>query len=176
MNKHLTAPPFTPALGHGRATAALFAAIGIITVLLVVTLATVIFIAVTSIPPGCGFNASDACTNPSANDTTSEVLSLLVAVGMAAATTWLVSATVGRVLGAARAALRRRVVAGFAAALVVALGAGPVVLIFATSRTDFGILIGAAIMLVVIVWPVILCEVQHAARPSNPAPAEDSRP
>jgi hypothetical protein len=172
----VTAPPFTPKLGHGRATAALFVAIGIITVLLVVTLAMVIFIALTSIPPGCGFNASDACTDPNANETTSEVLSLLVALGMAAATTWLVSATVGRVLGAAREALRRRVVAGFAAALVVALGAGSVVLIFATSQTGLRILIAAAIMLVAIVWPVILCEVQHAVRPSNLAPAEDSRP
>lgn len=119
-------------------------------------------------PSGCGFNSSDACTNPNANDTEVLVMTIVLSLAAVGGTTWLVTAIISWVLGAASRALRLRVLVGFAAVLVVTLGVGPVAIVFLVSQADIRIIVATAVAAVVVAWPIALARVQHIARTQSP--------
>jgi hypothetical protein len=151
----MTDHPIARKLGALRAVIALLASSAIVLSALAVAVVLAIWIAFASLPAGCGFNSSDVCTNPDANNT-----SAVVGIGIAAsvvggAAIWLVTAAIGGVLGAARHAVRRRVVVGFAAGLVAVLGLGPVAMPFAPSAVRLVLAIALAC--------AVLCTVQRAA-------------
>ena len=160
----MTGPSLVPKLGAGRVTAALVIACVIIALAVVLTLVLLLIMAFSSMPAGCGFDSSDACTNPNANDTQIAIMGILIAVCAVGSTTAPVTATTGWVLGAARPVLRLRVLAGFAAVLVIALGVGSVVVGFLVSQAAIRIVLATVVAAVVLAWPIALARVQHIAR------------
>ncbi|HYX84734.1 MAG TPA: hypothetical protein VE777_07170, partial [Gaiellales bacterium] len=150
-----------PRLGGGRALAALLASSVLVAIALAVAVILVLLIAFGTMPAGCGFDASDACTDPDANEVQALVLTGVTLLAIASAATGLVTAIVYAVLGRAGEVLRGRIVVALSGALVAVLGAGPVFLVVAPGAARPAL--AAATVLSWAAWPVALIKAQRAA-------------
>ena len=150
-----------PRAGALRAVLATACSLAVIAIALVVTLIAVLIVAFASMPAGCGFNASDACTNPNANEVSALVVVCIVLLVVAGSTVGLVTVVVGAVLGRAGRALRTRTLAALSALLVLAVGGGSIgiLLVSASARP----VLAGAVIATIAGWPIALLRAQHAA-------------
>jgi hypothetical protein len=145
--------PSRPDVRLRRAAAALAANVLVLATGVVAWLIGVLIIGFSSLPPGCGFNSSDACTDPGANATTANVLIGLYSLFLLVFAVIVIVAITDRVVGGERRRLGRLGI-GFSAALVLVGGVAPILTLFFLSDHVRPALFAEALL--ALAWPVAL--------------------